>query len=105
MWADIPGLDGWVKPQCAGTTLRCLLTHPWLCGVNTDPQNVFWCRRNAGISPPGRSLRLLIELFFYVPTSPISFTAVCVSSFTVSQTLILDENLRVFVGKSCFFTP
>lgn len=27
MWADIPGLDGWVKPQCAGTTLRCLLTH------------------------------------------------------------------------------
>lgn len=64
MWADIPGLDAWVKPQCAGTTLRCLLTHPWLCGVNTDPQNVFWCRRSAGISPPGHSLRLLIELFF-----------------------------------------
>lgn len=87
MWLDIPGLEGWVKPQCAGTTLRCLLTHPWLCGVNTNPQNVFCCQRNAGIFPQGHSLWLFIEFFFLSFHLTISFSAIYVSSsFPVSET-------------------
>lgn len=49
----------------------------WMCGVDTDPQNLCWSQRNLGISPLGHSLRFLIALF---STSLVTLLLSCPTS-------------------------
>lgn len=57
----------------------------WMCGIDTDPQNLCWSLRNPGISPEMQSVvfnQVFSFFFFILPPHPSLLLSLSSSSFS-----------------------